>query len=156
MAAIDGAVLITIGAAGLGYLSYKAFADVANRPVDHVYSRKEQQYLKQMVMIQRSNTIADGDKKVQIKELKGKLADVAKRRQVNATGGKALAQWTGLAVFAFPLLAPVYLCKWGAEKFTTATTAEQRKSLKKDIKGRRRRYTEDEVLERARARWENI
>ena len=146
MAAIDGAVLFTLGAVGLGYLSCKAYADIANRPADTEYGEMEAHLTKEILAISKSN-LDEPKKKAGIKQARDQLLMVQRRRQQNAAKLRGtMAQLVGIGVFAFPLLAPIYLGKWTMEKLTTEEQRER-------IAGKFVRKTPDEALDDAKARW---
>jgi hypothetical protein len=129
-AALEGAAFFAVGAVGLGLLSYKAFADVANRPVDGVFTRREQQ-LERHIDLLRASDLDEQTKRALTKPLKDAIVELQKRRRHHAAGWKAVGQWVGLGVFAFPLLAPVYLGGWACENLLSAKQKQKvRKALK--------------------------
>jgi len=139
MAAIDGAVVLTIGAAGLGYVCYKSFAANASRPADVTYADVEEHLQRRAALVAASDE-DEQTKRAKIKRIREELAIVKRHRQQNSAKLRgSVAQIAGLGVFAWPILAPLYLGSWFGRTF-----------------GSREHYTKDEVVERAKARWEAL
>lgn len=165
MAAIDGAVLFLLGAAGLGYLSYKAYAELANRPADRTYDAALL-YLKKRLLVITNSDLDSDKKKAAIKMIRDQMTSITKQQQQNSGKLKDnIAPLVGLGVFAYPVFAPYLLGTWMSEKLISPKKRRQMDIwIENKISGNtskralavarhRKRRTPEDALAAAEARW---
>lgn len=102
IAALNGALLPLIGAAGAGYVACKAIKTMTSRSVDSIYEKTERDM--------RARVEAIPDKEVRSREekqLRKDLATLQKTREKDDIGRNEAAKLMGVGVFAFPAAAVV-------------------------------------------------
>lgn len=115
VAAMNGALLPLLGAAGLGYLAYKSMGKVMAGPADSIYAKTERD------MRARVEKITDKEVRTrEEKQLKRDLQELDALREKDDTGRGEAAKWLGIGVFAFPAAGLVALAALGVERLWAA------------------------------------
>jgi len=100
MAAMDGALLATLAAAGLGVVAFSILCRQAHKPGETL-AKIEEQKIRDRVLVCKNKEM----RKRMDEAIKHDLTDLSKARELDKYGGREAAKWAGIGIFACPILA---------------------------------------------------
>ena len=100
MAAMDGALLATLAAAGIGMIAFSVLCRQAHKPGETL-ARIEEQKIRDRVLVCKNKEM----RKRMDEAVKHDLTALAEARELDKHGGREAAKWAAIGIFAYPPLA---------------------------------------------------